>query len=163
MYPTVTLASARERREKARVLLAEEVDPSAVKKASRSAAKLATDNTFEAIGREWITKQRVKLAPKYSALILARLEADIFPNIGSRPIAEIDASELLDALRKVEKRGVIETARRLRQLCGQIFRYAIATARRKDDPTIALRGALGSSGKPRGHKAMPLKHVPACR
>ena len=159
-YPTVTLAKARTRREEARALLAKEMDPGAVKKATKRAAKLAAENTFEAVAREWLAKQRNRLAPRYSALVLARLEADIFPQIGSRPIADIGAPELLEALKKVEKRGVIETARRLRQTCGQVFRYAIATGRAKDDPAPALRGALGSSGRPHGHKAMALNEVP---
>ena len=160
VYPTVTLASARTRREEARGLLAKSIDPGVIKKATKRAAKLASENTFEAIAREWIDKQRNRLAPRYSALILARLEADIFPQIGSRHIADIGAPELLEALRKVEKRGVIETARRLRQTCGQVFRYAIATGRANADPSPSLRGALGSPGRPRGHKAMALKEVP---
>ena len=160
VYPTVTLASARARREEARGLLAKSIDPALIKKATKRAAKLASENTFEAIAREWINKQRNRLAPRYSALVLARLEADIFPQIGSRHIADIGAPELLEALRKVEKRGVIETARRLRQTCGQVFRYAIATGRANTDPSPSLRGALGSPGRPRGHKAMALKEVP---
>jgi integrase len=160
VYPTVTLASARARREHARALLAKEMDPGAVKRATKRVAKLAAENTFEAVAREWLTKQRNRLAPRYNALVLARLEADIFPQIGSRHIADIGALELLEALRKVEKRGVIETARRLRQTCGQIFRYAIATGRAKEDPSPSLRGALGSPGRPRGHKAMALNEVP---
>ena len=87
-------------------------------------------------------------------------ETDIFPQIGSRPITDIDAPELLEMLRKVEKRGVIETARRLRQLCGQVFRYAIVTGRAQHDPSADLRGALKSPGRPRGHKAMLLDEVP---
>ena len=114
IYPIVTLAAARTRREEARALLAKNMDPSAAKKAAKHAAKLAHENTFEAVAREWIGKQQRRLAPKYSALLLARFEADIFPQIGARPVTDIDAPELLQALRKVEKRGVIETARRLR-------------------------------------------------
>src|SRR5262249_2713321 len=91
---------------------------------------------------------------------LARLEADVFPIIGSRPIAEIDAPELLDVLRRVEKRGVIETARRLRQICGQVFRYAIASSRPKHDPSADLRGALHAPRRSRGHKPMPLVEWP---
>jgi integrase len=160
VYPMVTLASARERLQQARALLANNVDPSAAKRAAKRTAKLASKNTFEAIAREWIDKQRNRLAPKYWALVLARLEVDVFPQIGSRLIAEVGAPELLEVLRKVEKRGVIETARRLRQTCGQVFRYAIATGRCKDDPSTALRGALGSPGRPRGHRAMALCEVP---
>jgi integrase len=130
------------------------------KKRPQRAAKLATENSFEAIARKWLVGRSRRLAPRYCTLILARLEADIFPRIGSRPIAEIGAPELLDALRKVEKRGVIETGRRLRQTCGQIFRYAIAAGVAKYDPSTALKGALGSPGRPRGHKAMALSEVP---
>jgi len=161
VYPSVTLSNARERREQAKALLARDIDPSTIKRANRHAARLAGENTFEAVARDWLSRQRKKLAPRYSALLLARFEADIFPQIGSRPIADIGAPELLEALRKVERRGVIETARRLRQSCGQVFRYAIATGLAKYDPAAALRGALGSPGRPRGHKAMPLKEVAA--
>jgi integrase len=160
VYPAVTLAGARERREEARRLLANATDPSIAKKIAQHAARIASENTFEAIAREWISRQRKRLAQKYCALLLARLEADIFPYIGSRPIAEIDAPELLEVLRRVEKRGVVETALRLRQTCGQVFRYSIATGRGKNDPTVALRGALGSPKKSRGHRAMPLSELP---
>jgi integrase len=160
VYPIISLSEARSRRDKARELLANEIDPNAAKKERRRAARIASDNTFEAIAREWISNQRHRLAHRYSALILARLEGDVFPEIGSRPITEIDAPELLQMLRKVERRGVIETARRLRQLCGQVFRYAIATGCAKYDPSIDLRGALKLPGRPRGHKAMPLDEVP---
>jgi len=159
VYPITTLSAARTGREEARRLLTQDIDPNAAKKAVKRAAKVASENTFEAIAREWIANQRHRLAVRYCALLLARLEADVFPHIGSRPIAEIDAPELLDVLRRVEKRGVIETARRLRQICGQVFRYAIASSRAKHDPSADLRGALKSPGRPRGHKAMPLDEL----
>jgi integrase len=160
IYPTISLASARTRREEARVSLADGIDPTTAKKASQRAAKLSAGNTFEIVAREWLEKRRRGLAPRYWALLLARLKADIFPQIGSRPITEIDAPALLDALRRVEKRGAIETSRRLRQVCGQIFRYAIASGVGVNDPSAALRGALASPGRPRGHKAMALSEVP---
>jgi integrase len=160
IYPTVTLASARARREDARGLLSDGLDPSAVKKATERAARVAGENTFEAIAREWIANQRKRLAPRYCALLLARLESDIFPQIGPRPIGDVDAPQLLEALRKVEKRGVVETARRLRQTCGQVFRYAVVTGRANYDPSADLRGALRSPGRTRGHKAMALNEVP---
>ncbi len=160
VYPTVPLSLARERREAARRLLTEGKDPNKAKKKTKRAAKLASNNTFEAVAREWLNLQRRRLAPRYSALLQARLEADVFPDLGSRPIAEIGAPELLDVLKKVEKRGVLETARRLRQTCGQVFRYAIAKGLSKYDPSAGLRGALSSPGKPRSHKAMPLREIP---
>jgi integrase len=160
IYPIVSLANARSRREDARALLAKDIDPGMAKKATKRIAKLASENTFEALAREWIANQRSRLAVRYTALLLARLEADIFPQIGSRPITDIDAPELLEMFRKVEKRGVIETARRLRQLCGQVFRYAIVTGRAQHDPSADLRGALKSSQRSRGHKAMSVDEVP---
>ena len=141
-------------------MLAKDIDPGVAKKSTKRIAKLASENTFEVLAREWIANQRNRLADRYSMRLLARLEADVFPQIGSRPIMDIDAPELLEMLRNVEKRGAIETARRLRQLCGQIFRYAIATGRAKHDPSADLRGALKSPGRPRGHKAMPLDEMP---
>jgi integrase len=160
VYPIVRLSDARERRQEARRLLAHNIDPATAKKEAKRAGKLASTNTFEAVAREWLANQRHRLASKYWSLLIARLEADIFPQIGSRPIAEIDAPELLEALRKVEKRGVVETARRLRQICGQVFRYAIATTRAKHDPSADLRGALKSPGRPRGHRAMAVDELP---
>src|ERR1700731_2926389 len=92
--------------------------------------------------------------------ILTRLEADIFPQIGRRPIADIDAPDLLETLRKIEKRGALETARRLRQTCGQVFRYAIVAGRAEQDPSGDLRGGRGSPGRKRGHKAMARDELP---
>src|SRR5262249_7697321 len=160
VYPTTTLIVARARREDARLLLAQGTDPSAAKKAKKRAALHANATTFEVIAREWLHNQRKRLAPRYSAQILARLESDVFPRIGSRPIVEIDAPELLGVIRKVEQRGVLETARRLRQSCGQIFRYAIVTGRAKHDPSADLRGAVSARGRKRGHKAMSRDELP---
>ena len=160
VYPTTALSNARTRREEARALLAQGNDPSVAKRMSKCTIRQASETTFEGIAREWLHNQRKKLAPKYSAQILARLEADVFPQIGSRPIADIDAPELLDTLRKIEKRGVLETARRLRQTCGQVFRYAIVTRRAKHDPSGALKGALSSPGRKRGHNAMVRDELP---
>jgi integrase len=160
VYPIVALSNARVRREEARALLAKNIDPSDAKQAAKRAAKLASANTFEAVAREWIEKHRRGHASRYCALLLARLEADIFPEMGSRLVSNIEAPEVLDALGKVEKRGAIETAQRLLQTCSQVFRYAIVTGRAKYDPAAALKGALSSPGRPRGHKAMSLSEVP---
>ena len=138
VYPIVTLSEARTRREEARVSLSKDVDPNTVKKANKRAVKLASENTFETIAREWIANQRKRLSPKYRDLMLSRLEGDIFPQIGSRPIADIDAPELLDAFRKVEKRGVIETARRLRQHCGRDL-WQVAFGKRAAEPADRTR------------------------
>ena len=160
VYPIVTLSIARALREEARRLLVQNLDPGLAKRAAKRASKLANENTFEATSRDWLDNQRHKLAPRYWTLLLARLEADVFPQIGHRPVGEIDAPELLEVLKRVEKRGVIETAKRLRQICGQVFRFAVASGRATRDPSADLRGALKSPGRPRGHKAMPLGELP---
>ena len=160
VYPVVTLANARSRREAARVCLADNRDPSVIKKQTARAIRYATENTFKDVAGEWIESQRNRLSPRYRALLLSRLEADIFPYIGTRPVGDIDAPELLDALREVEQRGAIESAGRLRQTCSQVFRYAIATGRAKHDPSADLRGAIRSPPKKRGHKAMSVDELP---
>jgi integrase len=160
VYPAVGLAEARAARDAAKRDLAGGRDPSIVKREKKRDAKIAGSNTFEAVGREWHENWKCARTPYYAAQILRRLEADVFPVIGKRPIAELDTAELLDMLRRVEKRGVYETARRLKQLVSQIFRFAIVTSRAKRDPSADLRDALQASGQPRRHKAMPVSELP---
>jgi hypothetical protein len=142
IYPAVGLMEARTGRDDAKRNLAANVDPSAAKRKRKRAAKLATGNTFEAVAREWHENWKGGRTPYYAGQILRRLEADVFPVIGRRPIAELEPPELLDMLRKVEQRGVNETARRLKQLIGQIFRFAVVTGRAKRDPSADLKDAL---------------------
>jgi integrase len=160
IYPAVGLMEARVGRDDAKRSLAANIDPSAAKRERKRAAKLATGNTFEAVAREWHENWKDGRTPYYAGQILRRLEADVFPVVGRRPIAELEAPELLDMLRKVEKRGVHETARRLKQLVGQIFRFAVVTGRAKRDPSADLKDALRSTGEPRRHRAMPLLELP---
>jgi len=138
VYPDVSLKRAREKRDEARSLLADGVNPAA----KRSAEKAAGADTFEAVGREWFAKQESNWAPSHSVKILARLEQDLFPWLGSRPVGAIKAAELLGTLRRIEKRGALDTAHRAHQNSGQIFRYAVATGRAERDPSGDLRGAL---------------------
>ncbi len=151
VFPTITLAEARERRREARNLLASGLDPSEVRQDRKRQAKLNAANTFEAIAREWHEQQTNYWRDRHAANVIQRLELDIFPAIGHRPIADISPSHVLDALRKIEKRGAHEIARRAMQMCGQVFRYAIATGRADRNPAGDLKGAL----KPfrRGHFA----------
>lgn len=137
-YPEVSLREARARRDLARKQIAEGRDPSLVRKALRAAAA----NRFEVVAREWYAKQAPSWAASHGGRILRRLERDLFPWLGSRPIAEINARELLGALRRIEARGALETAHRALQNCGQIFRYAIATGRAERDCSADLKGAL---------------------
>lgn len=141
-YPDTGLADARARREQARKLLAAGVDPSEHRKAERIAGAERAGNSLEVVGREWFAKQSTQWAPNHAIKIIRRLESDLFPWIGARPIAEVTAPELLRTLRRIEERGALETAHRALQNCGQIFRYAIATGRAERDPSADLRGAL---------------------
>ena len=128
-----------------RTLVADGVDPSAARKQEKLATIESTEHTFEAIAREWFEKHSPNWEASYSVKLLARLEANIFPWLGRRPIGDIKAPELLSVLRRVESRGVLETAHRLMNYCGNIFRYAIATGRADRDVSADLRGALPPS------------------
>lgn len=142
VYPDVSLKDARERRDTARKLLAHDTDPSEHRKAHKSAKAEAAANSFEVVAREWFGKYSPKWAPSHAGKIIQRLEKDVFPWIGGRPIAEITAPELLTALRRIEERGALETAHRARQNASMVFRYGIATGRCERDPAADLRGAL---------------------
>lgn len=142
VYPDVPLAKAREKRDTARRQIADGIDPSVHRKAHRAATVERASNSFEAIAREWHTKYLGTWTPGHAARILRRLEADVFPWLGGRPIAEVTPPELLAVLRRIEGRGALETAHRAHQNCGQIFRYAVATGRAERDPSGDLRGAL---------------------
>jgi integrase len=141
-YPDVGLKEAREKRDEARKLLAAGVDPGESRKAQKAASTGDAINSFEVVAREWFSRQRSSWVDSHADKILSRLERDLFPWLGKRPIASITAPELLTTLRRIEERGAVETAHRALQNCGQIFRYAIVTGRAERDPTPALRGAL---------------------
>jgi integrase len=137
-YPDVALKRAREKRAESRRLLADGINPGA----KRLAERQASTDSFEAIALEWFAKQKPNWADSHSDKIIARLEADLFPWLGNKPIGGITAAELLACLRRVEARGAIDTAHRAHQNAGQIFRYAVATGRAARDPSGDLRGAL---------------------
>ncbi|MGZ3598107.1 MAG: tyrosine-type recombinase/integrase [Syntrophales bacterium] len=140
-YPEISLADARQRRDEARGQIAHGIDPGAVRKAQKQAETSETE-TFEVITREWHTKFTPTWTPGYAEKLLSALDRDVFPWLGKRPIKELKAPELLAALRRIESRGTLETAHRMRGLLGQIFRYAVATGRAERDPAADLRGAL---------------------
>jgi len=141
-YPQVTLARARERQLEARRLIDGEVDPLEHKQQEKRATRLANSNSFEAVGREWFLKFSATWAASHSSKVLLRLENNLFPWLGPRPIRSLEAVEILEALRRIEARGALETAHRCLAYCGQIFRYAIATGRAIRDPASDLRGSL---------------------
>ena len=145
-YPEIPLAEARTKREEARTQIEHGIDPGAVRKAQKEADTVETE-TFEVIAREWYLKFSPAWAPSHAETNMARIKRDLFPWIGSRPIKEIKAPELLTCLRRVESRGAPEVARRLRALCGQIFRYGTATGRCERDCAADLKGALPQSAE----------------
>lgn len=139
-YPEVTLAEARRRRDHACKTLASGKDPGTVRKDRKVALVAAVQNTFEAVGREWMQRQDVAEATAEKNRWL--LETFAFPTIGKRPLREITARDLLTLLRKLESADKLETAQRLKQKIGQVFRYAIIEGKAETDPTASLRGAL---------------------
>jgi len=141
-YPELGLKEAREERDKARKLRANGVDPGEHKKAVKAARIELVANTFEAVAREWFAKQKPTWEDTHSDKVIGRLERDIFPWLGKRPVAEITVPEVLGCLRRIEDRGAIDTAHRALQNCSQVFRYAVQTGRAQSDPTRDLRGAL---------------------
>jgi integrase len=141
-YPAVGLKNARARRDEAKKLLANGADPGAVKKAQKAAKQGRAANSFETVAREWFEKWRTDKAGSHSSKVIARLEKDVFPWIGGEPVANITAPKVLSALRRIESRGVIDTAHRAKEHISMIMRYAIATGRAERDPIPDLRGAL---------------------
>ena len=141
-YPDTSLKDARTRRDDARKLLADGVDPGENRKAVKAARQVRAANSFEVVAREWYAKQAPNWAEHHGDRIIRRFERDIFPWIGGRPIADVTAPELLAAVQRIENRGALETAHRALGNCGQVFRYAVATGRALRDPSGDLRGAL---------------------
>lgn len=142
VYPEVKLAEAREKRDAAKKMIANGIDPAQTRKVQKSIQIEQAENSFEAVAREWHGKFSSNWAASHATKILRRFELYIFPWLGSRPIAEITPPELLAVLRKIEGKGILETSHRAQQNCGQVFRYAIATGRAERDPSADLRGAL---------------------
>jgi integrase len=153
-YPDTGLKLAREKADEARRLVAAGIDPSDKRKESKaqavqerqaeamSAAGLPMPGTFESVAREWYEVRKGEWSDSYGEKIMRRLEVDVFPWLGARPIGSITPPELLEVLRRIESRGVVETAHRAHENCGQVFRYAVATGAATSDPTRDLKGAL---------------------
>jgi len=142
VYPDVSLKEARERRDEARRLLANGTDPNEHRKARKAAKDDQAANSFEVVAREWFAKHSPNWAANHAHRIIRRLERDIFPWIGGKPIAEVTPPQLLEVVLRIEERGALETAHRALRNCGQVLRYAVATGRAQRDSTHDLRGAL---------------------
>lgn len=139
-YPAVTLRDARDKASDARKALSNGKDPSA----ERQHSKLQHRNTFEILAREWYDKQAPAWTANHAANVLRRMENDLFPHIGSRPVGAITATELLALLRRIEARGAVTVARMVRSTCSSVFRYAVMTGRTDRDPAGDLRGAINA-------------------
>ncbi|WP_443022419.1 tyrosine-type recombinase/integrase [Shigella boydii] len=142
VYPTITLAEARARRDEARKIVAEGKNPSEVRKEQKLALRIQSENAFEKIAREWHRMKSAKWSAGYASDIIEAFQNDIFPYVGTRPVGEIKPLELLNVLRKIEKRGALEKMRKVRQRCSEVFRYAIATGRAEFNPAADLSSAL---------------------
>lgn len=147
VYPDISLADAREKRSEARKILAAGGDPGEVKKEEKLALQMSLKSTFEAIAREWHQSKADRWSLRYRDEIIDTFEKDIFPYIGKRPVSEIKPMELLETLRKMEKRGALEKMRKVRQRCGEVFRYAIVTGRADYNPAPDLASALATPKK----------------
>jgi integrase len=147
-WPEVELAAARQRRDNARKRLADGEDPAAADKAEA----LATENAFETIARNWHAGAKTAWTARYARLVLGRLEDDIFPHIGKEHIDSIDPPRLLEVIRKVETRGAIEMAKRIKNYCSEVFMYGIAEGKCRRDPAADIRRALRKP-RPKKHRA----------
>ncbi len=141
-YPDISLKDARERREAARKLIAQGIDPGAERKAEKAAVAALAGNCFESICREWLEQRKSTVDPAQHVKTLARMQNDVFPWLGAKPITEISAPDVLSVLRRIDERGARYTAHRTRSEVSQAFRYAIATGRAERDPCPDLRGAI---------------------
>ncbi|WP_203461917.1 tyrosine-type recombinase/integrase [Enterobacter cloacae] len=142
VYPTITLADARSRRDDARKLVAEGKNPSEVRKEQKIALQTESESSFEKIATEWHQMKSAKWSEGYASDIMEAFKNDIFPYVGTRPVGEIKPLELLNVLRKIEKRGALGKMRKVRQRCSEVFRYAIATGRAEFNPAADLSSAL---------------------
>lgn len=159
-YPDVTLAMARDARDEARRLLREGADPSQVRKRDKRERVLAATNSFEAVTREWLAINRDKWAGVTHGDTTRRFERYVFPEIGHRPISELEAPELLDMLRKVEADGIVFTAHKVANACGQVFRFGIAVGKCTRNPVADLRGALKPRPKAKPMAALSVDDLP---
>lgn len=142
VYPAVGLAKARQRRDKARELLADGIDPSKAKREEKAAKAAASANTFELVAREWLDKTAGDRMASTHTKVTTWLEKDVFPFIGKMPISTMGPRDVLGALRHMEGRGALDSVQRVKQICGQVFRYAVASGSAERDVTQDLKGAL---------------------
>lgn len=149
-YPDISLLEARELRQEARNKVAKGIDPSMLRKEAKKEQE-ATETTFEVVAREWFSRNEPKWSASHIRTVKSRLERDVYPAIGNRPIADISRGEVIALIRKVEGRGVIETADRIKMYCGQIFRYALNLEKISFNPVTDMKDVL--TKRVQGHHA----------
>ena len=151
IYPAVSLAQARTRRDEARKLLAliPPIDPSQAKREEKLARITAAEKTFEVVARQWLDKTAADRGANTQGKVTSALENNVFPFLGKMPISTIKPLDVLATVQKMEARGAIDTAHRVKQICGQVFRYAVAAGLAERDVTADLKGALAAV--PRSH------------
>lgn len=154
-YPIISLADARQKQAEAKKMLADNIDPSEIKKLNKNELLIKQDNTFEKVAREWHLKQKNDISLNYWKEKIHRLERDIFPQIGNMPIDKINSPILLKVIQNIEERGAREMAKRALQMCHAIFNHAIATSRTSNNPTNAIKPAL----LPKKTKHYPCIHI----
>lgn len=141
-YPLVSLTDARQKRDEAKKLVASGINPSDVRKRDKQERQNEIGNTFEAIAREWYEKRTDRWSAGYAEEMMKTFETDVFPFIGGRPIAEIKPMELMGVLSRLDERGATEKLRKVRQRCGEVWRYAIVTGRAEYNPAPDLVSAF---------------------
>lgn len=159
VYPLISLKEAREKREAARKLLSQDIDPSIAKKERRLKAYAETENTFEKLARDWHENWKSNKTEKHAAAILSRLETDVFPLLGNMPVNKITPLMILKIVRKAEARAAYDVARRLKQTCGQILRFGVATGRAERDHTHDIKDAMRPY-KMEHYAALDIKELP---
>ncbi len=160
VYPEMPLAGARSKRDEARKHMSDGIDPSEATQEAKRIATVAAANSFESIAREWLEHMKHKWSAGHHTYTTRRFEAYVFPEIGNAPISQITAPALLAVARKIERKGTIETAHKVMNTCGQVFRYAVASGRCERDPVSDLKGAIKPRPAPKHMNALNEKDLP---
>lgn len=161
-YPEVSLAEAREKRDQMRKLIANDIDPVQSQKADKEAKKLAQTNSFEAVARTWFEGWKAARSPRHADYVIRRLEADVFPLIGSRPVSEIQAPELVKMMKAIQRRGALDIAKRCYQMTGQVFRHAIAHGIAERNPAVDVKPSdILPSRRQTNYARVEAKELPA--
>ncbi len=161
-YPEVSLAEARDKRDHLRKLIANDIDPVQSQKAAKEAKKLAQTNSFEAVARTWFEGWKAARSPRHADYVIRRLEADVFPLIGSRPVSEIQAPELVKMMKAIQRRGALDIAKRCYQMTGQVFRYAIAHGIAERNPAVDVKPSdILPSRRQTNYARVEAKELPA--